>query len=86
LTQIMTGFRKLHENNVIHRDFKPANVFLHNDTLLIGDFGMAKETHDKTGTVCGTPQTMAPEILGGGARTSYDNRADLWSIGKIYFM
>ena len=58
----MVGFRILHENNIMHRDFKPANVFLHNDTVVIGDFGMAKQIEGKTITVCGTPQTMAPEI------------------------
>ena len=52
---------------------------------MIGDFGMAKETHDKAGTVCGTPQTMAPEILNGGPRLQYDNRADLWSVGNFFY-
>lgn len=38
----MNGFKILHQNNVIHRDVKLANIFLDNDKIVIGDFGFAK--------------------------------------------
>lgn len=38
----MNGFLKLRENKVLHRDFKLANIFINDETLIIGDFGFAK--------------------------------------------
>jgi serine/threonine protein kinase len=83
---MMTGFRELNEANVIYRDFQPANVFLHNDTLLIGDFCIAKEIDDKTIRLCGPPKTMAPEILACRRCTAHEKRADMWSIGVTLYM
>lgn len=57
LKQIMNGFQKLREYKVLHRDFKLANIFVHNDTLIIGDFGFAKQGVEMTTTLLGTPLT-----------------------------
>ena len=43
LQQIALGFKELHKFDVMHRDFKTDNLMLHNDTLIIGDLGFAKE-------------------------------------------
>lgn len=53
----MNGFQKLREFKVLHRDFKLANIFVHNDTLIIGDFGFAKQGVEMTTTLLGTPLT-----------------------------
>ncbi len=42
LKQIMNGFQELRKKKVLHRDFKLANLFVHDETLVIGDFGFAK--------------------------------------------
>lgn len=42
LKQIMNGFKVLHENSIMHRDVKLANIFLNDDLVVIGDFGFAK--------------------------------------------
>lgn len=34
--------KALHEKNIMHRDFKAANIFIKNDLFKIGDFGFAK--------------------------------------------
>ena len=47
----------------MHRDVKLANIFLHNDRVVIGDFGFAKKGKLMTGTILGTPITMAPEVI-----------------------
>ncbi len=65
LKQIMNGFKVLHEHKVMHRDFKLANIFLHENNVVIGDFGFAKAGYDMTQTKLGTPITMAPEVHNG---------------------
>ena len=60
--QIVAGFRVLNQEKVMHRDFKLANIFLHDNTLVIGDFGFAKSGSDMAQTKLGTPLTMAPEL------------------------
>lgn len=47
----------------MHRDVKLANLFLNNDTIVIGDFGFAKMGTQMAQTHLGTPITMAPELL-----------------------
>lgn len=80
----MNGFKVLHKNRIMHRDVKLANMFLNNDRVIIGDFGFAKQGVDSTKTRLGTPITMAPELLM-SKETAYNNKADLWSIGVIFF-
>lgn len=46
----------------MHRDFKLANIFLHDDTLVIGDFGFARAGIEMAKTNLGTPLTKAPEL------------------------
>ena len=84
LMQIMNGFQTLNFHKIMHRDIKLANVFLNDDTIVIGDFGFAKKGVDVTKTKLGTPITMAPEMLNGNG-SEYTNKADLWSIGIVFY-
>ena len=84
LMQIMNGFRELHKHQIMHRDVKLANMFLKEDTIVIGDFGFAKQGVETTKTRLGTPITMAPELLM-SKESSYTNKADLWSIGVVFY-
>ena len=86
LKQILNGFAELRKKNIIHRDFKLPNIFMSNDVLVIGDFGLAKMGSEMASTVLGTPLTMAPELfevnnIGG----NYNAKADIWSIGVVYY-
>jgi serine/threonine protein kinase len=86
LMQVMNGFKELHKNQIMHRDFKLANIFLHDDKLIIGDFGFAKSGFDMASTKLGSPITMAPELLlNKGGKLTYTNKADLWSIGVCFY-
>ena len=84
LKQLLNGFKCLHENKIIHRDFKPDNVLIKDGVLKIADFGFCKELGDKlmADTMLGTGFYMAPEIIR-GAR--YTNKVDIWSLGVIVY-
>jgi serine/threonine protein kinase len=86
LKQIMNGFQELRKNKIMHRDFKLANIFLKSDgTVVIGDFGFAKSGVEMTSTKLGTPLTMAPELIASTGSASYTSKADLWSIGVVFY-
>jgi len=40
--QILNAFQTLVKHKIMHRDFKLANILLHDDTIKIADFGFAK--------------------------------------------
>jgi serine/threonine protein kinase len=85
LKQIMSGFLFLHTNKIMHRDFKVANLFLDGRQIIIGDFGFAKAGVEMASTKLGTPYNMAPEIIFSTGKTFYNSKADLWSIGVVYY-
>lgn len=67
----------------MHRDIKLANIFVHQNKIVVGDFGFAKTGQEMAGTALGTPITMAPEMIIG--ETDYSSKADLWSIGVVFY-
>ncbi|WVR00242.1 hypothetical protein IAU59_007384 [Kwoniella sp. CBS 9459] len=69
---------------VLHRDLKPENVFLSDDFVKLGDFGLSKDmgTASFTSTYVGTPLYMPPEIL---AENRYDTKSDIWSLGCLVY-
>ncbi|KAG5364729.1 Cytokinesis protein [Yarrowia sp. E02] len=81
--QVLKGLAYLHEQGVIHRDIKGANILTTKDgNSKLADFGVATTTILATGTVengvAGTPNWMAPEIIElNGATTA----SDIWSVG-----
>jgi serine/threonine protein kinase len=68
----------------MHRDFKLANVLLHNNVCKIADLGFSKQLKNQslTTTILGTDETMAPEVNEG---KSYGWGADIWSIGVVFY-
>ena len=76
---IMLAVKYLHERKFIYRDIKPENIMvLANGYIKLIDFGTAKIIKDKTNSIIGTPQYMAPEVIMGDL---YSFEIDYWSIG-----
>lgn len=88
LRELAKGMKCLWQHNLIHRDLKPQNLLLMEDSptsvLKIADFGFARHlaTTSLAETLCGSPLYMAPEIL---KFQKYDAKADLWSVGTILY-
>ncbi|XP_054848719.1 serine/threonine-protein kinase PLK1-like [Eublepharis macularius] len=86
LRQIVQGCQYLHGHRVIHRDLKLGNLFLSDDMeVKIGDFGLATRVEyegERKKTLCGTPNYIAPEVLG---KKGHSFEVDVWSIGCIMY-
>lgn len=84
--QIAAGLAAAHEQGLVHRDVKPANILLEPgiERVLITDFGLARAADDRTltqwGVIAGTPAYMSPEQSRGEA---LDGRSDLFSLGCV---
>lgn len=80
MSQVLHGLLYLHEQGVIHRDIKGANILTTKEGLVkLADFGVAtKASGLDQASVVGTPYWMAPEVIElSGAATS----SDIWSLG-----
>jgi serine/threonine-protein kinase len=84
--QLAAGLQFIHDRQVVHRDVKPANIFVGPDghvTLL--DLGVARDsTSDltRTGVLLGTPRYMSPEQIHGEPA---DHRSDLYALATVVF-
>ncbi|MCM2314349.1 MAG: protein kinase [Thermoanaerobaculia bacterium] len=83
--QIARALSAAHEELIIHRDVKPANVMIAaRDTVKLLDFGIAKLRgallDEESGRAFGTLAYMSPEQLRGD---EVDLRSDLWSLGVV---
>lgn len=93
---ILDALGAAHAAGVVHRDLKPDNVYLARtatggQAVRLLDFGLARVVdaagglarRTRTGVLLGTPGYMSPEQMQ-NAKTA-DSRADLWSVGVMFF-
>ncbi|XVF62251.1 hypothetical protein PTKIN_Ptkin08bG0202400 [Pterospermum kingtungense] len=78
---VSKGMNYLHQNNIIHRDLKTANLLMdENQVVKVADFGVAR-VQSQSGVMTaetGTYRWMAPEVI---EHKPYDHKADVFSFG-----
>lgn len=80
---VAEGLRYTHDKKVLHRDVKPANVFLdEGGRAKLGDFGTGVYMAEGSDERVGTAFYMAPEIFEGNAPTP---RSDIYSLGVLAY-
>jgi len=89
--QVALALARAHQHGVVHRDVKPANIFLiergdNADFVKLLDFGLARGPDDvaltSSNLLFGTPEYMAPEQVRG---TAIGAKADLYALGCVLF-
>jgi cell division control protein CDC15 len=82
MKQVISGLIYLHEQGVVHRDVKAANILLtNNGDVKLTDFGVSTTVSTntiKTFSIAGTPNWMAPEII---SMDGTSTASDIWSMG-----
>ncbi|RAL46487.1 hypothetical protein DM860_004766 [Cuscuta australis] len=80
---VSKGMSYLHQNKIIHRDLKTANLLMdEHGVVKVGDFGVAR-VQSQSGVMTaetGTYRWMAPEVI---EHKPYDHRADVFSFGIV---
>ena len=83
LNQLLDAVGYIHSKQVVHKDLKPSNILVtHNgENIKIIDFGFAdNDAYSILKLSAGTREYAAPELIAG---KPVDNRADIWSLGKL---
>lgn len=84
--EVLLALKHFHDNGIVYRDLKLDNILLTTTGhIKIADYGLCKENMwhtNTTGTFCGTPEFMAPEIIAG---KQYDRSVDWWAFGVLMF-
>jgi len=82
-SSVVSIFTYMHGQKVVYRDLKPENLLLDEKGFLkMVDFGFAKVVQDRTWTLCGTPEYLAPEII---LNKGHAFGADWWCVGILTY-
>jgi len=80
---VVLAFEYMHSSNTLYRDLKPENLLVDKDGYIkVTDFGFAKVVHDRTWTLCGTPDYLAPEVV---SSQGHGKGVDWWTLGVLIY-
>jgi CRP-like cAMP-binding protein len=80
---ILESLSHLHRRGIAYRDLKPENILIDaKGYCVLVDLGFAKIVSDKTYTLCGTPEYLAPEII---LSKGHDSGVDYWAFGVLIY-
>mmetsp|Transcript_16615 Transcript_16615/g.24094 ORF Transcript_16615/g.24094 Transcript_16615/m.24094 type:complete len:801 (+) Transcript_16615:84-2486(+) len=80
---ILESLSHLHHRSICYRDLKPENILIDSKGYcVLVDLGFAKIVVDKTYTLCGTPEYLAPEII---LSKGHDKGVDYWAFGVLIY-
>lgn len=81
--EIVLTFEYLHGCDIAYRDLKPENILIDKTGhIKLTDFGFAKYITDKSYTLCGTPEYLAPEII---QNLGHHKAVDWWALGILIY-
>uniref|UniRef100_A0A2K6NMJ3 Protein kinase domain-containing protein n=1 Tax=Rhinopithecus roxellana TaxID=61622 RepID=A0A2K6NMJ3_RHIRO len=81
--EIICAIEYLHSKEIVYRDLKPENILLDRDGhIKLTVFGFAKKLVDRTWTLCGTPEYLAPEVI---QSKGHGRAVDWWALGILIF-
>jgi len=78
------GLKSLHDNHILHRDLKCANIFTKRDGgVKLGDLNVSKiAKYGMVYTQTGTPYYASPEVW---KDKPYNSKSDIWSLGCVVY-
>ncbi|KAG8459372.1 hypothetical protein KFE25_013008 [Diacronema lutheri] len=80
---VVAAFAYMHQRRIAYRDLKPENLLIDDQGYAkLVDFGFAKQILDRSLTLCGTPEYLAPEII---LNKSHDIGVDWWTVGILAY-
>ncbi|TMW58496.1 hypothetical protein Poli38472_010055 [Pythium oligandrum] len=83
IASVVLVFQHMHAKSIAYRDLKPENILLDNEGYMkLADFGLAKLVTDRTFTLCGTPDYLAPELI---FSKGHDKAVDYWALGVLIY-